>query len=197
MIRWVVFIAASLFLHILILGIPFPVSFSEAPEQPRIVVDVELVQPVKMDPVTRVTPSLPPAPVLPEKSYPAQKEKPARQVPAEDAVSLPEPPVSVSGVEPKANSDLSSQAPREVTVTDTVRRVSPVYPLASRRRGEEGEVRILASIDSRGKVARVTIIESSGHNSLDESAIKAVRKWVFSPGAPEKLIVPVIYRLDP
>lgn len=197
MIRWAVFITASFFLHILILGIPFPVSFSEAPEQPRIVVDVELVQPVKMDPVTRVTPSLPTAPVLQEKTDPVPKEKPARQVLAEDSVSVPEPPVSVSGDKPEIHSDLSPPEPREVTVTDTVRRVSPVYPLASRRRGEEGEVRILASIGSRGKVAGVTIIESSGHPALDGSAIKAVRKWVFSPGAPEKLIVPVIFRLDP
>lgn len=202
MIRWAVFITASLVLHILILGIPFPVSFSEAPEKPGIVVDVELVklvqpvQPVKKNPATRVTPSLPPAPVLQKKTEPFPKETPKRQVPAEDTVSVPEPLISVSGNEPKINPQSSSPAPREVTVTDTVRRVSPVYPLVSRRRGEEGEVRILASIDAGGKVAGVTVIETSGYPTLDESAIRAVRKWVFSPGSPEKLIVPVIFRLE-
>ncbi|MDO9508611.1 MAG: energy transducer TonB [Thermovirgaceae bacterium] len=80
--------------------------------------------------------------------------------------------------------------------SDVVKRVHPVYPLASRRRGEEGEVSLLASIGPRGEVARVTVLESSGYTALDESALNAVRKWLFSPGTPEKLIVPVIFKLE-
>ena len=97
----------------------------------------------------------------------------------------------------KAPEGTTSLEPRLANAADTLRRVRPIYPLASRRRGEEGEVRLLVSLGLNGSVAAVTVSISSGYSSLDESAVNAVKKWLFSPASPAKLIVPVIFRLAP
>ena len=57
-------------------------------------------------------------------------------------------------------------------------------------------MRFLVRIDPAGKVVTAKVVLSSGHPSLDASALEAVRKWLFAPGSPEDLIVPVIFRLE-
>lgn len=195
MIRWSVFIVASLVLHMIIFIIPFPVSLSEAPESSPIAVDVELVLPPKEEPLN--------ASVKPSAASPPKISG------SSTGINLPEPmPVEEASLPPALPSEApedmkevlkgpASLEPRLVASVDTLRRVRPVYPLASRRRGEEGEVRLLVDLGSNGSVEAVTVSTSSGYKSLDESAVRAVRKWLFSPASPEKLIVPVIFKLDP
>ncbi|MCI5221114.1 MAG: energy transducer TonB [Candidatus Electrothrix sp. AR4] len=59
---------------------------------------------------------------------------------------------------------------------------SPQYPRMARRRGLEGVVTIETKIDINGKVTELRIFASSGHSILDKAALKAVRRWRFSPG---------------
>lgn len=80
--------------------------------------------------------------------------------------------------------------------SDVIARVQPVYPLASRRRGEEGEVRLLVRLGPGGAILSVEVMGSSGYPSLDASALAAAKKWRFSPHTPKELIVPVIFRLE-
>lgn len=58
----------------------------------------------------------------------------------------------------------------------------PRYPLAARRAGHAGTVAIALSIREDGTVAEVHVQSSSGHESLDEAALAAVRHWRFDPG---------------
>jgi TonB family protein len=51
------------------------------------------------------------------------------------------------------------------------------------RRKEEGTVALRALVDARGHVSEVRIEQTSGFSRLDESAMHAVRQWVFAPTA--------------
>jgi len=79
---------------------------------------------------------------------------------------------------------------------DVITRIQPVYPLASRRRGEQGETHLLVRLGPGGVILSVEVMASSGYPSLDASALAAVKKWGFSPHTPKELIVPVIFRLE-
>ena len=72
---------------------------------------------------------------------------------------------------------------------DTTRNRRPNYPEASRRRGEQGIVRLELRVDATGRVADVRLLETSGFNALDTAALNAVRDWRFRPA--ERAGVPV------
>ncbi len=65
---------------------------------------------------------------------------------------------------------------------ETVRRVPPVYPMAARKLGLEGVVRLSVRIDGEGRPVDVKLAESSGRWDFDASAMEAVAKWRFAPG---------------
>jgi periplasmic protein TonB len=81
----------------------------------------------------------------------------------------------------------------------------PDYPPAARRRGVEGDVILLVTVDVHGNVANIELIESAGVTSLqrqlDWAAIAAICKWRYAPakrnGVPveAKIRVPVEFRL--
>lgn len=58
----------------------------------------------------------------------------------------------------------------------------PKYPRAARKRGYEGEVKLKVFVLADGRVGEIEIIRPSGHQILDESALEAVKDWVFIPG---------------
>jgi periplasmic protein TonB len=57
----------------------------------------------------------------------------------------------------------------------------PVYPSNLLSKGVGGKVEIACVIDAGGGVSSTKIRKSSGNSSLDEAALKAVRKWKFKP----------------
>ncbi len=57
----------------------------------------------------------------------------------------------------------------------------PAYPRSARRRGQEGTVLLRVEVLANGRVGEVVVDTSSGYESLDEAAVKAVRRWRFSP----------------
>lgn len=57
----------------------------------------------------------------------------------------------------------------------------PVYPMRSRRLGEEGEVLLRVHISAGGQVDQIAVERSCGHSRLDEAALEAVRDWRFAP----------------
>jgi TonB family protein len=72
----------------------------------------------------------------------------------------------------------------------------PVYPEAARRAGVQGVVRLLATVDARGMVARTEIVH--GIPELDQAAIAAARSCRFvplgPPGMPQGFVVVVQVR---
>lgn len=57
----------------------------------------------------------------------------------------------------------------------------PPYPPLSRRRGEQGVVLVNVAIDESGKVADLSVKQSSGFTRLDEAAVTAIKRWKFKP----------------
>lgn len=64
---------------------------------------------------------------------------------------------------------------------DAARNRRPNYPEASRRRGEQGVVRVELRVDPNGRVVDVRVLESSGFSALDAEAVQTVRDWRFRP----------------
>jgi protein TonB len=73
-------------------------------------------------------------------------------------------------------------------------RVSPVYPLLARQRGEAGTVLIHAQVAPDGRPAAVRVAASSGYDLLDEAARRAVQQWTFQ-NQPGWVAVPVVFKL--
>lgn len=62
------------------------------------------------------------------------------------------------------------------------RNPGPEYPVEARRRAEEGTVLLRIEVGADGSVERVEIAQSSGFESLDDSATETVRRrWQFVP----------------
>lgn len=79
---------------------------------------------------------------------------------------------------------------------------APAYPREARRKGWAGRVGVHVLISERGTVQQVELVSSSGHSELDESAIAALRDWLFHPAQKDGhaiaawVVVPVLFRLD-
>jgi len=72
-----------------------------------------------------------------------------------------------------------------------VHRVQPIYPEIARRLNLDGLVTVRAEVAADGHVKSVTLI--SGNAILGQAAIRAVREWVFAPGAEESVPVGVTF----
>lgn len=66
----------------------------------------------------------------------------------------------------------------------------PAYPRAAQRLGQEGSVRLRIEVDANGAVSDVQLLESSGHELLDEAAIQGVKGWSFEPAVRSGQRVP-------
>jgi len=64
------------------------------------------------------------------------------------------------------------------------------YPVASRRRGEEGIVKLFFIVDRNGSVLDFRISESSGSRRLDEAVIKMLKKAQPLPAFPAEMVQP-------
>ena len=121
-------------------------------------------------------PEVPPPPVIPiEKKpepKPVQKRPPAPAVPVD--------------TQPQQAAPRAAAAPRTVSASQLGYLVppNPVYPARSRKAGEQGTVMIRVLVDVAGRPSQVALQTSSGHGTLDEAAVSAVRAAQFRPYAP-------------
>ena len=88
----------------------------------------------------------------------------------------------------------SNEEPVDVNTLRILSRTPPEYPLFSRRRREEGEVRILLTVRS-GQVTDARITAGSGFPRLDEAALKAVRLWKFDYPGEVRARAGIVFRL--
>lgn len=79
----------------------------------------------------------------------------------------------------KGNGDRAATPPR------LLRKVRPLYPEIARSSGWEGAVQLTISVDAQGRVARVRVQQSSGHDALDAAAVAAALSYEFAPALDE------------
>ncbi len=158
-------------------------------------------------------PQEPPPPVF-AKPVPKPEVKPVARPQAQPQPKPPEPrpereqatapttgPRPVEGVPQGAPQAVAG--PRTVSVAQLGYLVppNPVYPSRARKAGEQGSVMVRVLVDVAGRPSQVVLQGSSGHASLDEAALSAVRAAQFRPyadgGAPQAVwvLVPINFVL--
>ncbi len=74
------------------------------------------------------------------------------------------------------NADELDHAPRPIVKTP------PIYPYMAKRKELEGFVKVKFLVDDKGTVSRISILETSPPGIFDESVLKILPSWRFSPG---------------
>lgn len=151
---------------------PPPPSSAPQPEQqqvspdnapPPLVVGPPPALQINLTP-TPVTTTVAPAPPQPQTAAPA-----VAPAPSAAPEHSPAPPIAPA-VENRG--DLSSTM---------IAAEPPRYPLESRRKREQGVVVLQVTLDTSGAVADISVARSCGHDRLDQAALKAVKRWRWSP----------------
>lgn len=134
-----------------------------------------------------VPPKPQPQPKPPE---PKPMPKPVVAPPSETAITQAEPEVEQSApaaaqqvAVPTATDNDSLGAPVTPPHEDAhhLNNPRPAYPSVSRRLREQGTVMLEVLILPNGSVGDVRIKESSGFKRLDDTAVKAVKQWRYTP----------------
>jgi periplasmic protein TonB len=55
----------------------------------------------------------------------------------------------------------------------------PIYPRIAIKRELQGSIRVKIEVGENGIPQNISILKSSGHKILDESALDAIKKWIF------------------
>lgn len=76
-----------------------------------------------------------------------------------------------------------------------IKKIIPDYPAFSRKRNEQGTVKIIVIIKDSA-VTKAEIDESSGYKRLDNSALRAAKQWRFNHEGETKAIIPFIFNLN-
>jgi TonB family protein len=69
----------------------------------------------------------------------------------------------------------------------------PDYPTALQYKERERTGYFRMHMDTQGKVASVTVLQSTGRRELDERAVLALRRWHAKPGAEWDLDMPITF----
>jgi|SRR5690554_1510957 len=97
----------------------------------------------------------------------------------EEAAPPPQQQVATPTAEENKSAGAPVTPPREDA--NLVNNPRPAYPSMSRRLREQGTVVLEVLILANGSVGDVKISQSSGFKRLDDTAVKAVRKWRYAP----------------
>lgn len=117
----------------------------------------------------------PPKPVAPKPAPPAVAA-PAPPSPLPPALAAPAPPAAAArqaAPDPRYIDRLAAAIERERD-----------YPVAARRRGEQGRVTLAIVIATNGRLISADVVGSSGFDVLDKAALGMVRRATLPPLAP-------------
>ena len=87
-------------------------------------------------------------------------------------------------------------------VYDNLVNTKPVYPKIAIQRNWQGTCILELEVLTDGTVGSIKLLKTSGRKLLDQSAIRAVRFWKFTPATKKgkniksKLKVPIEYKLE-
>jgi protein TonB len=136
------------------------------PEKPK-------PKPKKVEP----TPKPKPKPVI--EAPPSERAITQEETPQEESAPPPQQPVSTPLAEENDTMGAPVTPPREDA--HQLNNPRPAYPSLSRRLREQGTVLLEILIEPDGSVGEVRIKESSGFKRLDDTAVKAVKQWKYTP----------------
>ncbi|MDD4914250.1 MAG: energy transducer TonB [Methylococcales bacterium] len=157
-----------------------------------------------------------PEPQKPIPKKPAPKPTPHKTPPVEQKpldLGPAEKKVEQSVSQPAAESSSAANSKAEAAAAATqfteasfrasyLHNPKPEYPSVAKSRGWEGKVLLKVKVSATGASETVEIEHGSGHETLDESAIEAVRQWRFVPAkhgetaVSSTVTVPIVFHLS-
>jgi protein TonB len=181
-------------IHVIIfLLITFGLPDFKFKKRPDITIEIGAAPPASSGPISQTKPT--PAPVQKEapkeKTPPPSKDKdaPAIPVPAQAPQSSAQPTAPSSGGEasaPTADADYKAAY---------LQNPKPPYPPLAFRARIEGKVIVIAEVQPDGRAGQVRVLESSGNEMLDQSALSTVKQWRFTPARKDGVIVTQAVRI--
>jgi protein TonB len=153
-------------------------------------------QPPPPPPVVKQQPPPPPPKVVALNKPPKPKIKPKPEPKLVEPLPTPT-PVTHTAVEapvtrtpaPVIAPPAPPPAPKPVekvtqpsSGADYLNNPAPNYPDVAMDRGWEGKVLMKVHVLANGRPDSVAVTKSSGHDELDDEAVKTVKKWSFVPG---------------
>jgi protein TonB len=146
---------------------------SESRKQPLKETPRPIPLPQEVEPIEVLMAEVP-EPLAPERPVPLP-------APPEPVMPVPQPTKKVAKISsvPSPASEASEGAVDELPQEAV--NPAPPYPAEARAAGQEGRVWLRVKVDATGKVAAISVYESSGYELLDDAALRTVRRWVFYP----------------
>jgi protein TonB len=149
-----------------------------------------LDDPIKPQPRRRVA----------DKEVKAPEPKPPPPPPKAEPPKPPEPePPLGRGLDLRVPSEPRAERLAPEALRETLNRLSEelLYPADALQRGLEGEVVILVELGAEGRILDASIATGSGHRSLDDAAVRAVKKLgTLGPSSAHKtILLPVRFRI--
>ena len=128
----------------------------------------------------------------------------AREAKARQAAQAQQRAIAAREAEARRQAAASAaQAKRIASAPAITKRTPPSYPSKARSQGLQGTTRISATVTASGKISSPRVVASSGHRSLDSSALSAVKRWRFTPAknglgqaVAHPITIPVTFRLN-
>ena len=77
----------------------------------------------------------------------------------------------------------------------TQNNAKPGYPLLAAKMKIQGRVILVVDVSENGTVNKISVAESSGHESLDKSALETVKNWKFAPARKNGVTVSQVIRV--
>ena len=100
------------------------------------------------------------------------------KLPAGAGIELPVAPVDMTNLGLQNVFD-TGDLDRPLTV---LTRMPPFYPLAAKRKGTKGWVKVKFIVNELGRVEEVTIVDAQPPGVFDTSVIRCMSGWRFKPG---------------
>ncbi|BBI99629.1 hypothetical protein FGKAn22_13220 [Ferrigenium kumadai] len=157
------------------------------PEQAAIAVS-EMSVSVAMQQAEMAKPQAQPEPPPPKPQPRIERaEKPVTKQPVQEAAEAAPQPVAAAPVQTVTAPPAVAAAPVADTAPDFkaayLNNPRPAYPMAARRMGWEGRVVLNVEVLAEGSCGDVNVFQSSGHEVLDNAALRTVKGWHFVPAS--------------
>jgi len=184
------------FLHaIIFLLISFGLPDFKFKKRPDITIEIGAAPPASSGPVNQARPT--PAPVPVQKEAPKEKTPPPSKDNDAPAIPVPAqaPPSSAQPVAPSSGGVASAPTADADYKAAYLQNPKPPYPPLAFRARIEGKVILIAEVQPDGRAGQVRVLESSGNEMLDQSALSTVRQWRFTPARKDGVIVTQAVRI--